>query len=402
MTIAECVEEILKLCASRGMDMSFFITTAVRHIQSREELADFYGFPPPEPLYELYSVGVLPSAAWSTISFIEVSQVKSYIGWYNQELAEIKTLVKVPEGVRAPVRFGPEMVPFAAYGESLYCIDCNPDLEHNGNLHQIVSISTHSGKVKIAAPSMVDFLKSGIKKIHKDIKKEETEAAAAPSLAEMEAMLRRPLSSLLPPPIEFPQVSTADAIKAATEILRRNPRQDAIQDACARLIQMYLDRGSQKRYGDLAFAERLVDCEPGLSAAAIKRYEKQLGVVFPEDLRSFLRANAAICSEVEQWEAFGVGENDAEVCQDINAVIEDAFSAEEEWRLWPGTRAPVLGKNLILLGGDEPKLCYDLNPGEGGVVGQLVSVDIECATCKVEYPSLLALLEHSIREMEAK
>lgn len=402
MTITECVEEILKLSASRGIDIPFFVTTVARHIQSREELADFYGFPPPEPLYELYSVGVLPRSAWSTIHFQDASLVKAYIAHYNEELAEIKTLVKIPEGVRAPVRFGPEMVPFAAYGESLYCVDCNPDLEHNGKLHQIVSVSTHSGKVKIAAASMVDFLKSGIKKIHKDIKEEEAEAAAAPSLAEMEAMLRRPVSSLVPPPIEFPQVSTADAIKAATEILRRNPRQDAIQEACAKLIQMYLDRGSQKRYRDLTFAERLVDCEPGLSEAVIKRYEKQLGVVFPEDLRSFLRANAAICSEVEQWQPFGVGENVVEQCGEMNAVIKDAFSSDDEWRLWPGTRAPVLGKNLIPLDWDDVTLCYDLNPGEGGAVGQLVSVDIECATCKVEYPSLLALLEHSIRELEAK
>ena len=398
MTITECVEEILKLSASRGMDMSFFITTAARHIQSREELADFYGFPPPEPLYELYSVGVLPSSPWSTISFEDASLIKAYIASYNEELAEIKTLVKIPEEVRAPVRFGPDMVPFAAYGESLYCVDCNPDLERNGKLHQIVSVSTHSGKVKIAAASMVDFLKSGIKKIHKDIKEEEAEAAAAPSLAEMEAMLRRPVSSLVPPPIECRQVPTTDAIKAATEILHRNPRQDAIQEACARLIQM--DRGSQKRYRDL-FAERLVDCELGLSEAVIKRYEKQLGVVFPDDLRSFLRANAAICSEVEQWPAFGVGENVVEQCGEMNAVIEDAFSSEDEWRLWPGTRAPVLGKNLIPLDWDDVTLCYDLNPGEGGVVGQLVSVDIECATCKVEYSSLLALLQHSIREVEA-
>lgn len=145
--------------------------------------------------------------------------------------------------------------------------------------------------------------------------------------------------------------------------------------------------------------ERIRETSAGLSEEAILRYERSLGVVFPEDLHALLVAQEFIAHGGKYAGSLGISWNLVEDCRQMNEAMTE-FIDEEAWALWPGTCVPVMGKNLIPIGWEAPRLCYDLNPGEGGIVGQLVSVDVECATCKVEYPSLLALLEQSIREIE--
>jgi hypothetical protein len=200
----------------------------------------------------------------------------------------------------------------------------------------------------------------------------------------------------------------------AYALIAQNPKAHPVQKACVRLLELYAeyadcaapsthdedeDMADILPDDEIILMERVNGTSAGLSEEAVLRYEKGLGVVFPEDLRALLAAHEFIAHGGRYAGSLGISWNLVEDCRQMNQAIAD-FIDEEAWALWPGTRAPVMGKNLIPIGWEEPCLCYDLNPGAGGVVGQLVSVDIECTTCKVEYPSLLALLEQSIREIE--
>jgi cell wall assembly regulator SMI1 len=188
----------------------------------------------------------------------------------------------------------------------------------------------------------------------------------------------------------------------AQKLLDQNPATHPVQDACARLLNLYIKYAespdpSNRRENLIS---RIARTHGRLTEDDISHFEIKLGVAFPEDLRALLLAHEFIAHGGQRPNAVGVAPDIVANCNQLNELFKDGQNSEEDWSLWPGTRVPVMGTHLIPIGWGEPMLCYDLKPGPGGVVGQLVSVDIEDSTCKVEYPSLLAFLEESIREIE--
>jgi hypothetical protein len=201
-----------------------------------------------------------------------------------------------------------------------------------------------------------------------------------------------------------PRITDVNELKRRAQVfLAQNPQVHPVQQACARLLKLYVmyaerpDPAHEK--GRLI--DRINDVSEGLSEDAICCYEKGIGVTFPDDLRAFLLSHEFFPHGGERANSLGIPHDLIENCRQLNQIFNEDLGEEDHWALWPCTRVPVMGTHLIPIGWDEPMLCYDLNPGPGGEVGQLVSVDIEDSTCKVEYPSLLALLEESIREIEA-
>jgi cell wall assembly regulator SMI1 len=201
-----------------------------------------------------------------------------------------------------------------------------------------------------------------------------------------------------------PRLTDCAELKTQAHILiKQNPHQHPVQKACARLMESYVAHAemADPSFGENKLIERINDTTEGLGEEAIQEYEEGLGITFPEDLRALLLAHEFIAHGGERASYLGLASDLVENCRQLNELFAEDADEEDRWALWPGTRTPVMGKHLIPIGWDEPMLCYDLNPSSGGVVGQLVSVDIECSTCQVEYPSLLAFLEESIREVES-
>lgn len=383
----------------------------------------------PAPLRELYACGDIFQLPWPSIRFIDPRE--GGIDDLNDFLHQHAPPMQFPRQVRSPVCLGPRMIPFAYHNDSYYCLDCDPVLEEGGVLHQVVNVSLHTGKVKIVEKTLLVFLEKGLKKCCKDIERNRhaegnamLQEKANPDAA-MEKMVETYQNLLAAggispqavavfeeflgkmggglPAAQEAHTATAplELTRQAEALLAQNPRQHPVQKVCARLVELYMKHAEAddpvREGGKLI--ERINGTSCALSDEAIHSYETGLGVTFPADLRALLLAHGLIAHGGERPNSLGLASDLIENCRQLNRIFTEDFE-EEDWALWPGTRTPVMGRHLIPIGWDEPILCYDLNPGEGGVVGQLVSVDIEDSTCKVEYPGLLALLEQSIREIE--
>lgn len=139
---------------------------------------------------------------------------------------------------------------------------------------------------------------------------------------------------------------------------------------------------------------------PGASAQELAELERALGRALPAELRELFSACAA-CDEPWSDDTRGYG---GYVVQGLPAVAENmraALEHRQKFRLFPGTRAPLPGAGLIPIEGGNPCLCYDLNPGAGGAVGQIVDVDLMQGACRVVAPSLRAWLEQGIAKLRA-
>jgi len=134
--------------------------------------------------------------------------------------------------------------------------------------------------------------------------------------------------------------------------------------------------------------------EPGASDIEIDVVERALGFPLPEDLRASFRTHSVVYTPWigEIAPAFGLLPNIAEVIRDVNELLGPA----PVLKLWPGTKTPVFGLGVIPLSSDDPLLGYDLDPGEGGTVGQIVELSLEFGDYKVLAPSLTAFLEQGI------
>jgi cell wall assembly regulator SMI1 len=305
--------------------------------------------------------------------------------------------------------------------------DRKADAERNANLNSSGGNSKEKPDADEMPPAMAGFAEKFMKMIGDGMNALQSKAAAgeAPSTVEEAGAMfdiagfkeanrahREEYLATLPKPESVSQ--DVEALRQqAQALIAQNPKIHPVQKACARLLELYVEHAEcpapylyyEEQYTEgieseegPKLIERIKGTSEGLSDEAIHAYENALGVTFPEDLRALLQAHEFIAHGGRYHDSLGISRYVAEECQDLNEVFAE-YKTEEDWALWPGTRVPVMGKNLIPIGWEEPKLCYDLNPGPGGVVGQLVSVDNEDSTCKVEYPSLLAMLEDSIREI---
>lgn len=428
-------------------------------------LVSLWGAAMPAPLQAFYRQQIYEHP-WEGIAFSDPRHVD--LRRLNDQLASAPPL-QVPPQVRQPVCFGPALVPFADWSDLYYCLDGNPAQETGGVLHQVLSVSLHTGRVRVVAGSLAAFLTQGLEKLEEQMEagsrgeaaddldfgsavensladfrqkiaagevspafgsfaesvmgmlgdgmqaiQARAEAGNPPRSFEAASALFRP--ELLRPALEAaraaslqslpqlpPRITDIPQLKAQAEaLLARNPRRHPVQEACARLLESYIAHAENADpcCTERPLIERINDTCEGLAEETIQQHEADFGIIFPDDLHALLQAHAFIAHGGEWLDTLGLAPNVAETCQQINEILAEDAAEEEHWALWPGTRFPVLGRHLIPIGWEEPLLCYDLNPGPGGMVGQLVSVDIEEATCKVEYPGLVALLEESIRQIE--
>jgi len=470
-SVSEIAQEIMNLSK---MNISLDVFKMYEFSISKSELEKLpliYGNNVPTPIVELYGVSSIHKYPLGSVEFTNPRELIGYIGNHDKLLHTDAPPLQIPPEVKKPVHYGPLKIPFAYRADSYYCLDCDPCLECGGVLYQILNISMRTGKVKIVASDLAEFLEIELKKQKKIIQKEKEKKARTESeynaneyidktaeqlrkkpdsgdgtpvmgffVEKFMGMVGNGLSALQekveigkePRSIEeagalfqpestkvvnriylnaylktlpqvSPRITDADELKRrAQAFLAQNPQVHPVQQACARLLELYVMYAERHdpAHESGRLIDRINDVSEGLSEDAICRYEKGIGVTFPEDLRALLLSHEFFPHGGERANSLGIPHDLIESCRQLNQIFTEDIGEEDHWALWPCTRVPVMGKHLIPIGWDEPMLCCDLNPGPGGVVGQLVSVDIEDSTCKVEYPSLLAFLEESIREIE--
>lgn len=472
-SISETAQELMDLSKKNISSDVFKMYEFSISESDLEKLSLLYGDQVPLPIIELYRVSHIHKYPLGTVEFTNPRELINYISNHDELLHSDAPPLQIPPEVNKTVHFGPSKVPFAYHADSYYCLDCDPCLDGGGVLYQVLNISMRTGKVKVVASDLVEFLEKELKKQKKYIQREFDKKATNESQQDssfntgignfteksyervasgeatpafdsftkkfmgivgngMNALLQRVDAEEVPcsieeagelfksesirecsrtyldahlktPPQVLPRISDTNELKRrAQAFLAQNPRQHPAQQACARLLELYVMHAEMPDPAHEAgiLIERINDTSEGLSEETICHYEEGIGVRFPEDLRALLLAHEFFAHGGTRANSLGIPHNLVESCQQLNQIFTEDCGEEDHWSLWPGTRVPVMGKHLIPIGWDEPMLCYDLSPGSDGVVGQLVSVDIEDSTCKVEYTSLIALLEESINEIE--
>lgn|GEM_PF-2203089 len=134
--------------------------------------------------------------------------------------------------------------------------------------------------------------------------------------------------------------------------------------------------------------------EPGYAPRQLAELEQAAGFALPPELRAHYLIHAWVgCT----WDniTFAELESIAERCRNLN----EALAIDSEMTLSPGVRAPHFGAKLIPLNEDDPAICIDLDPGEGGIRGQIVEIDFEGGTCKVLARDLAGFLRHGIARL---
>lgn len=360
-------------------------------VHDRAALEAAAGFPLPDELVTLWSTAVFCTEPWSGIRFEQPAALKDACDLGNGFVQEGPPM-KAGVGVREPVRFGPGLVPFATHDDSALCLD---------EARQVVNVSWRKGQARVAAASLQDFLAKGVEKWKREIRKERRQAGTAvdpQGAAAMAEMLREPfayfdnlrqqLQAMIPAPAPAAHQRTAEQRgEDLTGLLARNPRQTPLQQACAELLEACAQ--------DPELQAALEFTQPPLSHADVADLEQSLQVRFPPDLREFLAVHARLGAPWDNISTIGVDKDLPLLCRELRGS-----SKGVDWALWPGTRPPRFGPGLLPLAGDgDPVVCYDLQPGDGGSVGQIVAVDFEQAQCKVIAASLLAFLQSGIERL---
>jgi cell wall assembly regulator SMI1 len=145
---------------------------------------------------------------------------------------------------------------------------------------------------------------------------------------------------------------------------------------------------------------------PGASEEEVQVLENKIGARLPDDIRqSYLRHNGSagvnLLSVVGEgkWVTVGEATEHWQFFQDIRPDLEDAGYLEtpkgpmKKVHISPGW-IPISDNE----GGDH--LCVDLDPAEGGTVGQLFSYWHEYGAWRFVAPSFAAFLERLIRHLE--
>jgi cell wall assembly regulator SMI1 len=146
---------------------------------------------------------------------------------------------------------------------------------------------------------------------------------------------------------------------------------------------------------------------PGASEADVQAFEKTIGAKLPDDVRrSYLRHNGSAGVDLldvvgeGKWSTLSGVAASWKHFQESRPVLEEAGFLEpplgpmKEVHISPGW-IPI-GDNQ---GGDH--LCVDLDPAEGGTVGQLFSYWHEYGAWRFVAPSITAFLEHLLKHLDA-
>ena len=137
--------------------------------------------------------------------------------------------------------------------------------------------------------------------------------------------------------------------------------------------------------------------EPGYTLTQLSELEQAAGFALPPELRAHYLIHAWVGGAWDNM-TFAELESLGDRCRNLN----EALAIGGEMPLFPGTRGPHFGADLIPLNEDDPAVGIDLNPGEGGVRGQIVEVDFECGTCKVLARDLAGFLRYGITRLTAQ
>lgn len=398
------VQEISKLSLQQYPDLP-----ASMHIQRHEPgaLVHVAGFSLPDPLQTFYCTALLVTEPWQKILLYPPSQIAFNCNVYNDQVRDHCPPMKVEGGINEPVRFGQSLVVFGYYDDSVYCIDTNPNLATGGILNQVVNVSLRKGLAKVVFPNLEAFLEGGLKSMKREIKREkaEQEKRLAENLltpertAGAEMTLRDPMAfwqkamdtlrsatSLIPTPQMSRLPTEVERRERVLKLARSNPQRTPLQNTCAELLECYA-RSSE-------CDGALDDTLPPMPLERREKIERALSIKLPPDLLEFLDAHQRIGVSWDNVISIGIENEIVASCKALKTIKLEG----ESWGLGPGTSVPIFGKGLLPLGGDgDPVICYDLAPGQGGAVGQLVEVSFEAATCKVLSTSLLEFLSQGLQ-----
>jgi cell wall assembly regulator SMI1 len=403
--VASLISQVSELSLARHPDLPPWMYIEV---SDARQIKAYAGWPVPEELASLYGTSRFMSEPWSLILFNPPHRIASACADNNEHLRIHSPPMQVRPGVGSPVVFGEKLIPFAYHDDSLYCLDLNPDVSTGGVPKQVVNVSLRKGIAKVVFPNLEAFLADGLKKMKRELAKEQKQAAASQadeeiSFASAQALLAssfayaKDLRSQILAGTAWPTAaappsawSAAQRRQRADELIATNPKRSDVQLCCARLVDLYAMHGE--------FDDALRQTLPPMSPAKRTRAERALGFALPGDLRELLDAHQFIAANWDNVEGIGIDEAITKQCKRLNSVPVPA----ESWGLWPGTATPVFGRGLLPLNDGEPVICYDLLPGPGGRAGQLVEVDFECCTCKVVAPNLLALLASGLKKLSGE
>lgn len=372
------------------------------------------GFDLPVELEQLYSIAGWTSHPWIGVRLVTSSQLFSEIETNTYYLNNYSHSMRCDQGIRSPIVFGANLIPFASHNDSAYCIDLNPDVASGGLYKQIVNVSFKKGLAKVVFPNLEAFLADGLKKMRREIKQEaqreaeEQERARNPPVMSAheqaqanEAMriVHASFQEAFARMAAWHEQSAMqqghtpvldDAPARARTLIDTNPQRQAVQHLCAQLIARYA--------ADSRFHSNLGECLPPMPKAKRERIEKALRIRLPQDLHDFLDAHQSIGIEWDNVVWLGLDDDVLTRCKQLRHV----GMTPDDWALWPGTAVPEFGKGLLPMGGDgDPVICYDLNPGAGGVIGQLVEVSFEEAACKVIASSIEDFLKRGLDDLAA-
>lgn len=394
--------EISKLALQRYPDLP-----ASMQIEKHdpETIDRVVGIPLPDPLKTFYCTALLVTEMWSTVKLCSPREIVLYSDLSNDQARDYSPPMKVEAGINVPIKFGKNLVVFGPNSDGVYCIDTNPNLTTGGVLHQIVYVSLHKGLARVVAPSLEAFLENGIKTMKREIKRdlaEEKKRAAENEmtperLAEAEAMLRDPMAywqktmdslraavNLASAQTVAQPLTDTERRELAVKLVTSNPQTTQLQRVCAELVECYV------RSSDCDGA--IEDTLPPMPLVRRSKIEKALSIKLPPDLHELLDAHQRMAIPWDNMASLGIEDDIVSRCRDLKLIK----MPSDGWGLWPGTAVPVFGKGLLPLGGGDPVICYDLAPGDGGVVGQLVEISFEERTCKVIAKSLFEFLSQGL------
>ena len=144
---------------------------------------------------------------------------------------------------------------------------------------------------------------------------------------------------------------------------------------------------------------------PPVNEERICEIEKKLGVLFPDEYRLSLKIHEGTVGALWLWDAIAIS--------DLNVVLEDhaAYMKEVSYPNMQGlsltATGPVTSKLFVPLWipvatDNGIPICLDFAPARGGVVGQIIYVDMEDGTVKVIAKNFIEFLEAGLAKMASK
>lgn len=367
--------------------------------------------------------------AWDGCSFHKLEDIPQQLEYCRNEAAECPPF-RCAAGVQPP-QFGARLIPFASgLDDTAYCIDLNPGAD--GKAGQVSAVCFADASIEAAAGSYVEFLEQGVQKRQTELDRKRRRARAKqgnqPGTPDDSPVDSDSKDGLLGCLLSLPVLLTAGVLSLLMlAVLRfqrlpwpwrlrhrmgkrgtpglspstprgepQHPPKTRMPATPGSIAALWYEIEDLNRAQGFDANEQFF---AGATEQQLAELEQSLGRRLPEDLRELFRACAACAfpwtDEKREYAGFAM--------QDIPQTIagmQALLDPMPKLRLYPGTRPPLPGANLIPIEDGAPCLCYDLNPGEGGVAGQIVDVDLEAGSCKVQAASLKALLEQGIANLK--